>query len=206
MDPEDNLNSRKKKFVRDAIHNSAIELFAKSGFDEITVDEIAEAAGVSRRSFFRYFASKDDLLAQSTLNFGATLVAAIESAPPHSSPVELLRRAVLSIAGGSSSFSLSRKTIEIAAKSTSARQAYLSRMPEVEDNLLKAYLVRMKQGSADMTKARLLAALTLTITNVAITSWFKHEYRDVSTASRQTFQNVMRIFAELDPGGSNKKR
>lgn len=206
MVPEDNLNSRKKKFVRDAIHNSAIELFAKAGFDETTVDEIAEAAGVSRRSFFRYFESKDDLLAQSTQNFGATLVAAVQSAPPDSTHVELLKRAVFSIAGGSSSFSLSRETIEIAARSTSARQAYLSRMPEVEDNLLKAYLARMRHGSADMTKARLLASLTLTITNVAITSWFKHEYRDISTALKQTFQNVTRLFTELDSERSNRKR
>lgn len=39
----------------------ALELFAKHGFDETTVDDIAEAAGIGRRTFFRYFDSKNDL-------------------------------------------------------------------------------------------------------------------------------------------------
>ncbi|MGT2425065.1 mycofactocin system transcriptional regulator [Amnibacterium kyonggiense] len=38
-----------------------LELFISRGFDETTVDDIAEAAGIGRRTFFRYFASKNDL-------------------------------------------------------------------------------------------------------------------------------------------------
>ena len=52
----------KRKFVRDAIYAAAIEIFTERGFDETTVEEIAQAAGVSRRSFFRYFASKDAVI------------------------------------------------------------------------------------------------------------------------------------------------
>ncbi|XRQ14380.1 mycofactocin system transcriptional regulator [Actinomadura welshii] len=40
----------------------AFELFARQGFDETTVDDIAAAAGIARRTFFRYFASKNDLV------------------------------------------------------------------------------------------------------------------------------------------------
>src|SRR5437899_1533793 len=49
------LQARKQRLVRDAIWDAAIDLFAQEGFDETTVDDIARAAGVSRRSFFRYF-------------------------------------------------------------------------------------------------------------------------------------------------------
>ena len=56
------LQSRKRQLVQDAIYEAAIDLFTKKGFDETTVEELAEAAGISRRSFFRYFQSKDDLL------------------------------------------------------------------------------------------------------------------------------------------------
>lgn len=190
------LMARKQQLVRDAVSDAAIELFAAKGFDETTVDEIAEAAGVSRRSFFRYFASKDDLLAQSTLNYGAALTAAIETAPRDSAPLELLREAVLSMTRHAASLSHTRKSVEIAAKSASARQAYTSRLPEVEDNLARAYAARLKSSAGDETKPRLLAGLTLTITNVAIASWFKGEYRELSTSSRHVFQSLSRLFAE----------
>lgn len=191
------LQLQKQELVRSTIHDAAIELFAVKGFEESTVEEIADAAGVSRRSFFRYFESKDDLLAQSTLSFGAALDAAIKTAPRDSTPLELLREASLSATRHASSLPRIRKTIEIAAKSATARQAYLSRMPEVEDNLSAAYAARLKDVPGHRMRARLLASLTLTITNVAIASWFKGEYKDLASSSKQVFQSLSHIFSEL---------
>jgi AcrR family transcriptional regulator len=47
---------------RAELEQVALELFARDGFDATTVDSIAEAAGVSRRTFFRYYASKNDVV------------------------------------------------------------------------------------------------------------------------------------------------
>jgi TetR/AcrR family transcriptional regulator, regulator of mycofactocin system len=44
------------------VSRTALEMFAERGFDETTVDDIAEALGVSRRTLFRYFASKNDMV------------------------------------------------------------------------------------------------------------------------------------------------
>ena len=61
------LQERKQEFARNAIWDSAIDLFFEKGFDETTVDEIAARAGTSRRSFFRHFESKSGQDAQSEL-------------------------------------------------------------------------------------------------------------------------------------------
>src|SRR5579863_3134491 len=71
--PSPSLQERKQQVVRDAIFDAATDLFAESGFDETTVDDIAEKAGVSRRSFFRYFSSKGDLMAYGVTGYGTYL-------------------------------------------------------------------------------------------------------------------------------------
>ncbi|MCA0292257.1 MAG: TetR/AcrR family transcriptional regulator [Actinobacteria bacterium] len=56
------LRERKKRETRRAIHRAALELASDSGMDALTVDAIAERAGVSPRTFFNYFPAKDDAL------------------------------------------------------------------------------------------------------------------------------------------------
>lgn len=52
----------RRRRVRHALTAAAIDLFLADGYDETTVDGIAAAAGVGRRTFFRYFASKEDVI------------------------------------------------------------------------------------------------------------------------------------------------
>jgi AcrR family transcriptional regulator len=52
----------RRRRVREALTAAAIELFLNKGYEETTVDEIAAAAGVGRRTFFRYFPSKEDVI------------------------------------------------------------------------------------------------------------------------------------------------
>ena len=64
------MQGRKQQLVQGIIWDAAIEVFTERGFEATTVEQIAEAAGVSRRSFFRYFASKDHVLGGGIVLFG----------------------------------------------------------------------------------------------------------------------------------------
>ena len=62
MADEVGLRERKRQQTRQALISAAVQLFAEKGYDETTVAEIAAAAGVSTKTFFNYFASKDEVL------------------------------------------------------------------------------------------------------------------------------------------------
>ena len=86
---------RRPSTSRVDVARAALELFRRQGYDETTVDEIAAAVGVSRRTFFRYYESKRDTVWG---EFDAELVRLAEqlSAAPADEPMmDVLRRAVM---------------------------------------------------------------------------------------------------------------
>jgi len=200
----DSLQARKQQLVRSAIFDAAIELFATKGFDETTVEEVAQSAGVSRRSFFRYFASKDDLLAQNVIQYGVALTAAIAACPSTFTPLEVVQETVLSVAKHTVANPRTRQVIEISERSASAKQAQMSRLVEVEDDVATAFAARLRSASKYDLRPRLLASLTISSMNVAIIAWFRGEYQDLSTAAKQVFSNLTRIVC--DQTNSNRSK
>ncbi|MFH9015208.1 TetR family transcriptional regulator [Streptomyces sp. NPDC017943] len=90
-----NLRERKKQRTRDALLRAALELFATRGYEETTVDDIAAAADVSQRTFFRYFAGKEETALFVPRLAEDVVVDALRARPPSEPPLEALRRAVL---------------------------------------------------------------------------------------------------------------
>lgn len=89
------LRERKKARTRDALLHAALELFTSKGYEQTTVDEIAEGVDVSQRTFFRYFASKEEAVFFVPRLTERHFVEAVRARPPHEAPLEALRRAVL---------------------------------------------------------------------------------------------------------------
>ncbi|MCB8835744.1 TetR/AcrR family transcriptional regulator, partial [Escherichia coli] len=75
--------------------DAGVRLFIEKGFDGTTVDEVAAAAGISRRTFFHYFDSKDDILLSLQSDIGEVFAAEVRRAPLADTPFEMVRNAAL---------------------------------------------------------------------------------------------------------------
>ena len=91
--PTENFRTRRRRLVQDDVARIAIRLFAERGYDTVSVDEIAEAAGMSQRTFFRYFATKDEVLRRYRRSLRQGLVQALKARPKGEGPVAALRAA-----------------------------------------------------------------------------------------------------------------
>jgi AcrR family transcriptional regulator len=89
------LRERKKQRTRDALLRAALELFTTQGYEHTTVDEITEAVDVSQRTFFRYFAGKEDAAFAVQDIAHTRFTAAVRERPRDEAPLEALRNAVL---------------------------------------------------------------------------------------------------------------
>lgn len=189
------LQSRKHKLIHDAIYEAGLDLFTAKGFDETTVEEVAEAAGVSRRSFFRYFASKDDLLAGCVIAFGDAQVASIQQCPKTLTPIEVMHATISDVLTLIAEQPRTRQSIAIAERSKSATQAHMSRLVEVEERIAAAFAARIKGAKPTDALPRLLAGLTTLIMGVALMAWFRGEFEDVHQAAEAVYKNLTQFFS-----------
>ena len=88
------LWSRTRNAVYGEITKTAMELFLERGFDATTIDDIARAAGISRRSFFRYFGTKEDIVLGDLAARGELIRQALEARPESETPWTALRNAL----------------------------------------------------------------------------------------------------------------
>ncbi|MDN3239019.1 TetR/AcrR family transcriptional regulator [Glycomyces tritici] len=91
-EPKAGLRERTRNMVRAELAQAALELFVEQGFEATTVEQIAAATGLSRRSFHRYFSSKEDVFGQWFVETGRQLAAALAARPDEERPWPALRR------------------------------------------------------------------------------------------------------------------
>jgi AcrR family transcriptional regulator len=82
QEPSTGRRQRKRRSTREALIAAALDLFEEHGFAATTIDDITERADVARRTFFRYFASKDAVLLPHPSEYEAGLVIALDRQQP----------------------------------------------------------------------------------------------------------------------------
>lgn len=101
------LRERKKEWVRSQIREHAMRLFREQGYTATTVDQIAEAAEVSQSTFFRYFATKEDVVLKD--DHDDRILAAFLEQPADLPPIQATRQAIRAVYAGLSAEELARE-------------------------------------------------------------------------------------------------
>ncbi|WP_194291414.1 TetR/AcrR family transcriptional regulator [Cumulibacter manganitolerans] len=146
---EGSLRARKKRQTRTAIHRAALELAIAHTPERVTIDDIAARAGVSSRTFFNYFQSKDEAFVGLTGDSSGSLAAAIAARPAEEdllSVLEVVIRDLLQvIVDDVESWKLRRMAAEVAPSLGNAMSGATARL---ERAIVDAAVAR--EGSSDV--------------------------------------------------------
>src|SRR5438067_8091267 len=105
------LRERKKQQTRETIERVALRLFAERGYDQTTLDDIADAADVSRRTIFAYFESKEDILFCKEPGYIEKVREMLAQRPPGATTVDALREFMSSVSPPDTEDMLRKKII-----------------------------------------------------------------------------------------------
>lgn len=147
---------------------AALELFSARGYDQVTAAEIAAHAGVTERTFFRYFPDKREVLFEGEAAMQATLVAAVASAPVELGPLDTLFRAFKVLAP---EFERNRSLLESRFKVVFATPALREREGTKRAVLADALSVALQARGADHLSADLAAQAALVGLTHATSAW-----------------------------------
>ncbi|MFD8903178.1 TetR/AcrR family transcriptional regulator [Streptomyces ardesiacus] len=196
------LTERRKAETRMEIARAAARLFAGQGLRATRAEDIARAAGVAPRTFYRYFAAKEEAIAPFYALGAERWVCAVREAPAELSPPEALERAVrhtLTPGAGVSarSWEGARTLIRLAGSNPALRKVWAEVCHRTERGLVEALAARMSGGD-DNVAARLAAAPRLhfaaavagAAVRVAAESWASAPPQDTSGPLEQALLNL----------------
>jgi AcrR family transcriptional regulator len=133
-------------------------LFAERGYCDVTVADICDAAGIGRRTFFRYFATKDDVLTEPAREMTDRVAAAITAAPPGLPEPVVLRGALTEMADYALAHRTRLRQLAEVASTSVIRWSPLTRLSAQEQRLARLLATRRGPDAEPGWRTRLLVA------------------------------------------------
>jgi AcrR family transcriptional regulator len=138
MEQNSGLRERKKERTREQLVVAGCDLFMERGYEETSVEDIVDVVCISKRTFFRYFQSKDDVLVAWVDVFAARVQQALESRPVAEAPMVAIERALVDVVAA----------LEAEHPKLFAMERMIARTPAV----LEKKLVRLHRCAEMMSK------------------------------------------------------
>jgi mycofactocin system transcriptional regulator len=196
---------RRRSTTTDHISNVAIDLFAAQGFDEVSVDDVAEAAGIARRTLFRYYPSKNALPwgdFDAHLDHMRDLLNDVEPDVPI---VEALRTALLAFNSfGEQETARHRQRMRVILE-TAALQAYSMTMYGGWRAVVAAFVAQRLGAKTEDLVPQTVAWTMLGVALSAYEHWLADETVSLAQALGDAFDTVSDGLQALDRQGGRKK-
>ena len=170
------LRTRTREAMRDEVAEIAISLFAEHGFDAVTVAEIARAAGISPRSFFRYFPTKEDVVLLGVIESGNRVAIRVRGRPLDEGAWDALKEGLRAITEDSVyPPAVTRAIARITLETPSIRALEAEKHRQWEAVLLPEMLQRLTRSSdtaIDLEdRGRVLIRVALACLRTATEKW-----------------------------------
>ena len=189
---EEGLRERKRRETLRRIAEQGLKLFLTNGYEATTLDAIAEAAGISRRTFFYYFKSKEEiLLAWQDGGFIETLRAAVLEQSTKQSPLSAVKNALL---GLTISFQADYKQARVMEGLMCANELlrirhqakYVEKEQAVFDALCQMWPQKKRQPAL-----RIVAMMSIGALRLAIDNWNRDEgKRPIAIYLKEAFADL----------------
>lgn len=173
--------------AEERLRKAAVDLYLERGFENVSAAEISERAGLARRTFFRYFADKREVLFAGAEQLPAALGAAVRAADPDQAPLDVALGAL--------------RTVGIAVaervehEHSRARRAVIRSSPELQERertklaaCTSALVEALHERGTAPDTASFVARITIAVFETALARWVD---RDGRTAFTEHFDDVV---------------
>ncbi|MFD5556017.1 TetR family transcriptional regulator [Streptomyces sp. NPDC127068] len=192
--PEASLAQRKRQLVSDELTEAALQSMALKGFDVVTVDEIVATAGVSKRTFFRYFASKEDVVVRFLSDMGDGISAELAARPGTEPPSAALKHAVsVPLADCAAHSDRALRVVQLILRTPALHARFLERQGQWHEDLTTELARRRPSAAAPDLYPQLAAGMALTAFNAVLQRWSD------SDSAEDPAELIDRAFAVLAP-------
>ena len=172
MDPiPQGLRERKKRQTRLDLARAALRLIEERGYDAVTVDDIAAAANVSRRTFFRYFQTKDDVFIVDPEGKIAAMRIALRDGPPEEPTLYALRRGALAMTAAYWDPEYSRAVVRLMEREPRMMAAAMAYQVRFVESLAHELAIDMETDGRLDPRPRILAHTAISMMRAAVAGW-----------------------------------
>lgn len=190
--PTRGLRERHKESTRRSLEDAALRLFAEQGYDATTIEAIADSAGVSPRTFFRYFTAKDEVLDMGWVQRREQLADLVDAVRAGDDDHAAAAQVLVAMA---ESFQPERERILLRARALRSSAALRGRNADTTtawEQTLAAGLARRRGLAEPDARARAVAAAYTAVWRTALADWLRSADRPLPEVVTDSFGHLRR--------------